>query len=254
MNEFFLIGADYLKGKSIYNPLRRALNLLFNVSITSYIYERAYGQYDWFNYSDYKLILNFFIKGNFFIPLSIFIGVYGITAFLSLAIFSSVNHFAVVRWTRQIISYQVKKESLEKQLGEFEKTTERVTPIKFRKDVLLRLYTEMQKRITPRMYERLQKSLQVSKNNLEATFHLAFRAFVAITIYFISIDYFGWLLYCLTCITLICGMYLVMLAYRFLDVFPTVISKFHFEAGKYISSIQQDIKETTMPESQEDGS
>ena len=76
MNEVFFIAGDYLKGKSIYPAFRRILNLLLNISISSFIYEKCYGVYSWLNYNDYKGILTFFIKGNFFIPLSIFIVVY----------------------------------------------------------------------------------------------------------------------------------------------------------------------------------
>lgn len=91
MNELFLFIGDYLKGQNVYPVFRRILNLLFNISITSFFYEKCYGDYTWFNYYDYKGILDFFIKGGFFIPLSIFLVVYGTTQFLAMIIFSTTS-------------------------------------------------------------------------------------------------------------------------------------------------------------------
>jgi hypothetical protein len=114
MNEIFIIAGDYLKGKSVYPAFRRMLNLLFNISIASFIYEKFYGNYSWLNYNDYRGILDFFIKGNFFIPFSIFLVVFGTTQFLSIALFNALNHFKTLKITREILQYQFKKETLKK--------------------------------------------------------------------------------------------------------------------------------------------
>ena len=212
--------------------------MLFNISIASFIYEKAYGDYVWFDYSDYKAILDFFVKGSFFIPLSIFIAVYGTTQFLSVTIFTTINHFATVKWTREIIYYQVKREGLEKGLDEFDEVSKRISPIRLTKELLINLYTHLRSELTTEAYEKMEKELKEPKNNLEETYHLAFRAILAITIYFISIEHFGWLLYGLTIFTLVLGMYLVMLAYRLLDIFPTIVRKFHTEAEKYVTNLQ----------------
>ncbi len=234
MNEFLLIGADYLKGKSFYNPLRRGLSLLFNISISSFIYEKIYGNYVWFDFNDYKQILDFFIKGYFSIPLCIFIAVYGITQILSLLIFTSINHFKTIKWTKAIINYQVKSKVLEQKFDDITNTSELVSPIKINKELMINLFTHLKSELSPEAYKQMEKELKEPKNNLEATYHLAFRAILAITIYFISIAHFGWVLYSLTIITLLLGMYLTMLSYRFLDIFPTIVRKFQTEAEKYL--------------------
>jgi hypothetical protein len=129
MNEIFIIVGDYLKGKSVYPALRRMLNLLFDISIASYVYEKFYGTYSWLNFNDYKGILDFFIKGNFFIPFSIFIVVYGTTQFLSLAFFSILNHFKSLKITQEILQFQFKKEAVEERLIEINKVSKYVSPI-----------------------------------------------------------------------------------------------------------------------------
>ena len=62
--DFFLV-KDYLQGKPVYAIARRALNFLFSVSITSFLFERFYFKYTWMDITAYKAILDFLVKGYF---------------------------------------------------------------------------------------------------------------------------------------------------------------------------------------------
>lgn len=62
MIELIKIIEPYLNGKRNYPTLRRALSLLINVSISSFTFETFYGSYEWYNISDYKLILDFLLR------------------------------------------------------------------------------------------------------------------------------------------------------------------------------------------------
>jgi hypothetical protein len=234
MNEIFIIAGDYLKGQSVYPAFRRMLNLLFNISIASFIYEKCYGNYTWLNYNDYKGILDFFIKGNFFIPFSIFLVVYGTTQFLSIAFFGALNHFKTIKITREILQYQFKKETVDERLKEIRKVSKYVSPISLTKNTMLEVYQELRKQITPEAFEEIEKGLKEPKQNLEANFSLAFRMAIAITIYFFSLPQFGWLLYLTAMIVLFVGMYVLMISYRFLDIIPTLMRKFHHQAEEYL--------------------
>ena len=205
MNYLFLLLGDYLKGKSVYPAFRRMLNLLFNISIASFVYEKCYGNYTWLNYNDYKSILDFFIKGNFFIPFSIFLVVYGTTQFLSIAFFGALNHFKTIKITREILQYQFKKETVDERLKEIKKVSKYVSPISLTKNTMLEVYQELRKHITPEAFEEIEKGLKEPKQNLEANFSLAFRMAIAITIYFFSLPQFGWLLYLTAMIVLFVG-------------------------------------------------
>lgn len=234
MNEIFIIAGDYLKGKSVYPAFRRMLNLLFNISIASFIYEKCYGNYTWLNYNDYKGILDFFIKGNFFIPFSIFLVVYSLTQFLSIAFFVALNHFKTIKITREILQYQFKKETVDERLKEINKVSKYVSPIRLTKNTMLEVYQELRNHITPEAFEEIEKGLKEPKQNLEANFTMAFRMMIAITIYFFSIPQFGWLLYLTAMIVLFVGMYVLMISYRFLDIIPTLMRKFHYQAEEYL--------------------
>ncbi len=234
MNEIFLIVADYFKGKSIYPSFRKLASLLFNISIASFIFEMFYGEYAWLNYNDYKGILNFFIKGNFFIPFSIFIAVWSVSQFIALIIFTSINHFQTLKLTREIVYYQIKKETIDKNLKQISKASRYATPIRITKGMMIEMYQQLKNELTPELYQKMETELKIPKENLEANFILVFRAFIAITIYFLSIQQFGWILFTITSIVLICSLYIIMLSYRLLDVFPTLIRKFHALAEKYL--------------------
>lgn len=236
MNEIFIIAGDYLKGKSVYPAVRRLLNLLFNISIASFIYEKCYGEYSWLNYNDYKGVLDFFVKGNFFIPFSIFIVVYAVTQFLSIAFFAALNHFKTIKITREILQYQFKKETIDERLKEITKASKYVSPIKLTKNTMVSLYGELRTQITPEAFEELEKGLKEPKQTLEANFTLAFRMSIAISIYFFSIPQFGWLLYSVAILVLLLAMYILMISYRFLDILPTLMRKFHFQAEQYLKT------------------
>jgi len=234
MNEIFIIAGDYLKGKSVYPAFRRMLNLLFNISIASFVYEKCYGHYNWLNYNDYKGILDFFIKGNFFIPFSIFLVVFGTIQFLSISTFSLLNHFKTIKITREILQYQFKKETVDESLKELNKVSKIVTPMRLTKNTMIELYKELRTTITPEAFEEIEKGLKEPKQNLEANFTLAFRMTIAISIYFFSLPQFGWLLYVTALIVLLIGMYILLISFRFLDILPTLMRKFHTQAEEYL--------------------
>jgi hypothetical protein len=245
MNEIFIIAGDYLKGKSVYPAFRRLLNLLFNISIASFVYEKYYGTYTWLNYNDYKGILDFFIKGNFFIPFSIFLVVYGTTQFLSISIFYVINHVKSVNLTREIFQYQFKKENIDERLKDINKVSKIVSPIRPTKNTMLAVYQKLRNHITPEAFAAIEKSLKEPKQNLEANFTLAFRMIIAITIYFLSLPQFGWLLYLTAMLVLISSMYILLISYRFLDILPTLMRKFHHQAEEYLRLHLEQANENT---------
>lgn len=245
MNEIFIIAGDYLKGKSVYPAFRRMLNLLFNISIASFVYEKFYGHYTWLNYNDYKGILDFFIKGNFFIPFSIFLVVFGTTQFLSISTFSLLNHFKTIKITREILQYQFKKETVDERLKELNKVSKIVTPIRLTKNTMIELYKKLRTNITPEAFEEIEEGLKEPKRNLEASFTLAFRMTVAISIYFFSLPQFGWLLYLTALTVLLIGMYVLLISYRFLDIMPTLMRKFHTQAEEYLKVHAEQINDST---------
>jgi hypothetical protein len=240
MSELFLFWADYLKGKPIYRPIRRAIDLLFSIGLSSFFFEFFYGHYEWLNYNDYKGILDFFVKGNFFIPLSIFIVINGGIYFFSGLLFDLLNHVRVVKWMRKIIFYEVRGEDVDDSLTAIAAISKTAIPLDLSKDFLVNLYKELKKDIPKDFYENLVKNLTQSRENLKTNFHLYFKGLITITIYFLSLPQFGGVLYIFTLVGLLFTMYITLWAHRFLDVLPVLVRKFHTEAEKYIKNYYSD--------------
>jgi hypothetical protein len=99
---------------------------------------------------------------------------------------------------------------------------------------MISVYQELRNNITPEVFNEIENELKEPKQNLETNFALAFRMVIAITIYFISLPQFGWILYVFTMIALLLGMYVLMIAYRFLDILPTIMRRFHHQAEEYL--------------------
>jgi hypothetical protein len=239
VKELFNIASYYIQGKPVYPAIRRILNLLFNISIASFIYEKCYGTYTWYNYNDYKEILDFFIKGRFFIPFSIFVVVYGLTQILSNAFFSIFNHFKSVKLQREILKYQFKKETIDERLADIQNVSKHVIPIELTPELILQAYHALRKDLKPEDFQKIENELKQPKQNIEANFDMAFSALAAITLYFFTLPQFGWLLYAIVSVVLIVGMYILTIAYRLLDVTPTILRQFHVQAEIYLRELEK---------------
>lgn len=244
MKELLNIASYYLKGKPVYPAARRLLNLLFIICISSFIYEKIYGHYTWLDFTDYKGILNFLIKGRFFIPLSILIVVYASTQFFSFVCFAAINHIKSVKIQREILAYQFNKEAIDEVLEGIENATKQVVPVTFTPELIVNIYTELRAKIKPEIFEKLEENLRDPRNNLEANFILLVRAIIAITIFKMTIPEFGWLLYILTLVSLLFGIIIVSIAYRMLDILPTLINKMHAHAEEYLKVYNQQLQES----------
>lgn len=234
MNEFFLIAADYIKGKSIYPSARRAFTLLFNISISSFIYERIYGSYVWLNYNDYKGILNYFIKGDFFVPFSIFLIVYGATEFVSVILFGLLTHFPNIKLSRKILLYQLEKNSVDKGIRQITRKSRRIASIDWPKSKMIEFYHNIKQDINQELIDKIQKEMAGPKKEMEMNFIFTFRGLVAISIYFLTLNHFGWMLFALTLIVVLYAMACFVIAYRLMDLLPTLVRKFHELAEKYL--------------------
>jgi len=240
MYESILALADYLKGKAIYPPARKVLNLLFNISISSFFYERFYGHYQWLNYQDYKGILDFFVKGKFFIPFTIFFTVYLSTQLLGIILFSLLTYFKSIKITRLLLYYQIKKGTIDDGIKSITRLSTKVAPVRITKAFVLSMYQNLRHQITPEAFTVLETELTPAKQNLEFSFYFSFRALIAITVYYSSLPQFSLMLYIVALVTLCGAMYLILLAYRCLDILPTLARRMHVEAERYLNSYLQE--------------
>lgn len=233
MNYLYFI-ADYLKGKQIYAPIRRVLNFIFLISITSFFYEVIYGRYVWIEITEYQMILDFFVKGSFFIPLTIFTIVYFITYMISYLLFDVRLHFKKVKNVRKIERIRLAETTVEKRLEELEENTEKLAPVTIGKNNFLEFYNKLKSYIDKKEIQLFKKIIDDSKNNLSDTSRIIVRGLLAITIYFFQLPQFGWVLYILILVLIILYWAFNFLAYRLLDLLPALALKIDEELLKYV--------------------
>lgn len=234
MEKFFFIIGDYLKGKSVYPVMQRILNFLFSSSISSFLFEKFYFKYSWIDFTDYKAILDFFIKGYFFIPFSIFIIVHVMIRsiadyFFSLSVFNKSQ-----KWQSKIFAFELTKEEfplmenkLNNQIGE--STVKNNNWIK-------QIYDHIKESVTEEQWRIFINALDKEKQKANDNFALAFKAIIVITIYFFTINYFGWILYLavlLILLIILIGLWFLGLT---LSIIPAIAQKFKLEIEKYIKS------------------
>lgn len=228
----------FLQGKTIYTPARRILNVLFSASITSYVFERTHGHYHWLDFQDYKAMLDFMIKGHFFIPFSLFIIVHYLTRWFAGLIFLLVVYLPTARMTREIVKHKVTRRSVRGITNQVMKASKSIAPIAITPELIGQMVDSMRASITQETFQEVTRGVNEQKGNAEASFILFFRAAVTITVYFATLPMFGWKLYTLTLIVLAVAMFLMIVGSVLLELTPVILKKMYEEAEAIIAAHQ----------------
>jgi len=206
MTRYLFFIEDYLRGKPVFSIISRMLNILFSISISSFFFEKFYFKYFWLDITDYKTILDFFIKGYFFVPFSIFIVVHFSIESISNVIFGSVTDNNSSKLAKGLIEF----------FGDWPS--------------LIKWYKRIEKSESPTHWRKFKKKFLMQKRVIRERFNLAFKAIIVMTIYFFTISYFGWILYILVMMALIIILISLWGAFLFLDALPSVLRSFREKA------------------------
>jgi hypothetical protein len=127
MQQIDALLSQFLHGRSLYAPVRRILNLVFAVSLTSYLYIRTHGSYHIFKLSQREEIFNFFTRGEFIIPFSLFVIVYYITQWIPAVVLSAITFWLRARLARVFTHKKMPKRERNSLINSFVKYS-RYTP------------------------------------------------------------------------------------------------------------------------------
>lgn len=233
---------DYLSGAPVYPALRRLLGLLFIASITSFLFEFLYGKYLWLDLSDYKSILTFFIKGDFFIPLSLFLLVYIAIEFCAFILLLLLTHKKVIRLRRTVLLYKTNRKDIDEIVRNITKISKYTGPLRMSKSVIRQAYNHFRLDITNESFNALHQASKIAKENLSVNFSLLFKALLSISIYFLQLPHFGYLLFFFTITSILVLMYLVSLTHIFFDILPVVAAKAHETAELFLYEQIDDVR------------
>ncbi len=225
--------ADWLKGRSVYPALRRALNLIFTVIITSFFFERWFFKYEWLSFSDYKAILNFLVKGQFIAPLALFLLVYGMTQFISFILFNSLTFFQKIKYQRKIIYHELHREELVEGINSIRNIAKLFMPYNLTEEELTQFYYKLRPLISEDLIEKFRQELLIPKEEMYKDFSFGLRILILLIIaaYMHSL---GIIMLSVSILGIVTYMFLLTLAHRILSILPFVINRLTQEADLYL--------------------
>lgn len=235
MNEYLFVVGDYLKGKPTYPVIRRLLNLLFSISLTSFLFKIFYFPYRLYDITDYKSIISFFIEGNFFVPFSIFIIIHYFLDWISEGFFALFTLRKSSEIVTEIYNYELNKYDYKSVLGKINNNPFIKMPINFNKSVIGDLIRHLSNEITVVQLQEAEVQLEVQKTNTKESFKLSVKACLTFTVYFFIVPYFGWVLYTLVMIVLFFVAFGLYFSYLIMDILPVIISRFQQHVALYLS-------------------
>lgn len=204
MIERLFLLSDYLNSSNILNSLRRLFNLLFCFSISAFIYKIIFGQYNWYNFNEYILILDFFVNGDFFVPFSIFVLVFSLTEIPAYILLNP--------------NLKITKTGIHSKAEEYGKTQQ------FLYDLF---EISKEKDPTPMSFEeRIKLFVYNGRKSLSRLFTFMLRLFLAIIVYYINSANFKilWLIFILL-IIFIAFYTIYFILYKLLLMTPDILTK-----------------------------
>lgn len=141
---------------------------------------------------------------------------------------------------KKIWDYELSKSDYKEILEITNKNPVVELPEAINKSSILSVYNYLVKSIPAEQWAALEKALEDQKDSTKESFKLAFKALITITIYFITIPYFGWVLYCLVLLMLVCILIGLYYGYLLMEIVPSAIHRFHTEVIKYLQSINKE--------------
>ncbi len=234
MKNYLFVVSDFLSGKPVYPVISRILHVLFSASIASFLFEKFYFHYHWLEISDYKGILDFFIKGYFVVPFTIYVVVHFSINLFSTALFSLLTFFKSATLLNRIHKFQLTKEESNAAIDKLNNNPVVEPPEKWTEPAFFKLYEHIKSNVPAAQWNRMEADLDKQKINVQKNFHLGIKTIIVVTIYFVTISYFGWMLYLVFLIVILLTLLGLWVSYLFLDLFPAAIRKFRYETDKYI--------------------
>jgi hypothetical protein len=238
MKEIFKYVSDYLTGRSIYSPIVRSLNFYLSASITSALFKWVYFNYTLIDITDYKGIYNYFIGGDFAVPLILFTLVHYGIGILSESLFYLLTFLISSKWTRLIFKIKVSKKRYYAVVKSLNNNPVFPRPLKIDKGVLIRYFEAFKNAIPQEAWEKARLAAELKKEQIKNNFKLAFKGIIALTVFLITVPYFGRILYSVAVVLNLAGLVFFIYTYVLLDISPLLIKRIDAEMTKLVEEFE----------------
>jgi hypothetical protein len=218
---------DAAFSKSTSSKLRGFLNFVFTASITAALFQSIYFKYEVYDITDYKVIVDFFLTGNFFIPFILFLIIYRITYYIPNILFFLSNHF--------ITKY------LDKKLDPLFDTIIRST------DDFIISILELTKRIVDRhkeeVFSQYVLKLRKSQWDIEDGFVLYTRGLICAIIYYCKLPHFGGILFTTVIFLFVLSFFIRIVGYQLIHIIINYGKRLRIELDKKIIPVESSLRE-----------
>lgn len=233
MKDLLFVFTDYLKGNPVYPEIRRDLNLILNINISSFLYEKIIGKYTWIEILDYKSILDFFVKGNFIIPLSLYVLTYSTIAITAFLFFDLRLNYKKIIATERIKSNEWDKERFDEMLESLTKFNLKFKVASYSKEKIILFYKNKIRSASKNDIDEIEKLIEIQKRNLSTLFSLIYKMLIAVIIYYFSLSNFPLGLFASALIIFGGIIFLIIMAYRLIDILPTLHEYLNNQVDEY---------------------
>ncbi len=211
----------YLSGKPIYARVLRILNILFSVSITSFLFEKIYFKYTWIDITDYKAIVDFFVRGHFIIPSIMFFIVDNTIYILSWWLFATTGR-KYRKIIKDVAGYNLGKlRSVEINMQAPDDPALAPTL----SSLFAISYTDVKSSMDINGWMDFEKRVRRLRPLLRNSFMVAVKVLVALPIYFYTVRYFGTALFVFTLIFTLIMLRITWWLYVTVHIGPTFVKK-----------------------------
>lgn len=205
---------EFLKLAFNQRRVKEVLNLIFVGSIASYFFESVFFKYGLLDINNYNGIYRFFISGHFIIPFALFYFFWIVTIAAKMILFQVPNVFITRKFGPSITSFLIWYYTSD--------STKHNSKAVLPKSKSLEWLIKSSSKENLEESKLFKRSLQ-SHRALESDYTLILRAFIAITIYYIHLEYFGWITYSI-CISILLFMWLLQIVeYQLAEIAPYII-------------------------------
>ncbi|KAB2917310.1 MAG: hypothetical protein F9K23_06030 [Bacteroidetes bacterium] len=225
MFEFTFVIAEYVKGNSVNTPIRKSLNICFTAFIAAKLYQQIYGDYTWLDISDYKGILNFFVLGDFIIPLCLVASVIAFFEIFSALLISYINRVYSMRWMKKVSDYNLSLADIEEAAKATIKKTKKKFNLTITPKQILQAHAFIAQQLATVNMDEVKLALALNKKPIEDTIKVLQKAVVAFILAKIFVQNFGWWWLSISSLLALTAIILLLTSLVFLDIIPLLFEK-----------------------------
>lgn len=199
----------------VLNPI---LNILFISSITYSICKYFYPTFGIPTEIQLQPTIEYFLNGDFIIPSGIFLLLWTISSFLFEILFLWINSLITSRINRCFQKIFLNPET---EINDITNST-KISNIP---NWVMEIYKNIRNSINDSKKTQINQLLNISKIDLSYDFILLWRSIIVVTMFFVQVNYFGWILYGLILVTQIVMIVKILIGYQVIVFIPIFYSK-----------------------------